>query len=101
MRQRATLRELLIGVQGLALLRNFHDGPDDGPAERLEDIRRLLDDSEFGTTYTVREIEVAAGYRSWSQRYDEPGNPLIKLEEPAVRARVRGWSTAIAELQSL
>jgi SAM-dependent methyltransferase len=69
----------------LALLRNFHDGPDAEAAERLEAIRRLLDDSDYGTSYTVSEIELAAGYQSWSRRYDEPGNPLIKLEEPAVR----------------
>jgi ubiquinone/menaquinone biosynthesis C-methylase UbiE len=33
------------------------------------------------------ELPVQAGYAAWAPLYDEDGNPLTALEEPAVRAR--------------
>jgi hypothetical protein len=36
------LRELLVGVEGLALLRHLYDGSDADARERLSDVQRLL-----------------------------------------------------------
>ena len=33
---------------------------------------------------STTEADAQTGYRSWSASYDEPGNPIIELEEPAV-----------------
>jgi ubiquinone/menaquinone biosynthesis C-methylase UbiE len=30
------------------------------------------------------EADSRVGYRSWSERYDEPGNPIIAIEQPVV-----------------
>jgi SAM-dependent methyltransferase len=82
------LRELLIGVEGLALLRHLYDGSDDGAERRVEELRRMLDDESLAAAELTREADPRTGYRSWSGSYDEPGNPIVALEEPAVRALV-------------
>jgi SAM-dependent methyltransferase len=78
------LRELLVGVEGLALLRNLYDGTDEAADARLAEVRRLLDDDEFSASESTAETDPRSGYRSWSERYDEPGNPIIAIEEPVV-----------------
>jgi ubiquinone/menaquinone biosynthesis C-methylase UbiE len=78
------LRDLLVGIEGLALLRQLYDGTDDAVERRLAEVRRLLDDEAFSTGQDMREADPRAGYRAWSGSYDEPGNPIIALEEPAV-----------------
>src|SRR5581483_11328891 len=37
-------------------------------------------------TESPEELPVQAGYAAWASCYDDDGNPLIALEEPAVRA---------------
>ena len=78
------LRELLVGIEGVALLRHLYDGTDEATAERLTEIGRLLDDDEFAAAEPISEADPQTGYRLWSDRYDEPGNIIIGLEEPAV-----------------
>lgn len=78
------LRELLVGVEGLALLRHLYDGRDEDADRRLAEVRRLLDDSSFATGELTSEADPRTGYGSWSERYDEPGNPIIAIEEPVV-----------------
>src|SRR5215208_5355153 len=80
------LQELLVGVAGLALLRNLYDGTDEEAADRLADVRRLLDGDEFRTGEATIEADPRAGYAAWAESYDEPGNPIVALEEPAVRS---------------
>jgi ubiquinone/menaquinone biosynthesis C-methylase UbiE len=78
------LRELLVGVEGLALLRHLYDGTDADADRRLAEVRKLLDDPSFESGEATREAEPRAGYGSWAETYDEPGNPVIALEQPAV-----------------
>jgi SAM-dependent methyltransferase len=78
------LRELLVGVEGLALLRHLYDGSDDDADRRLAEVRGLLDDEAFLAGEPIGEAAPRAGYQAWSETYDEPGNPIIALEQPAV-----------------
>jgi ubiquinone/menaquinone biosynthesis C-methylase UbiE len=78
------LRELLIAVEGLALLRHLYDGPDEAAARRLEEVRRVLDDDAYAGGEPTSEAEVQAAYRLWAETYDDPGNPIIALEQPVV-----------------
>jgi SAM-dependent methyltransferase len=80
------VRELLVGVEGLALLRHLYDGTDEAADRRLEEVRGILDDERLLEAAPTREADVATGYGAWSQTYDEPGNPIIDLEQPAVWA---------------
>src|SRR5207237_10148614 len=81
MARNVRLRELLVGIEGLALLRHLYDGTDDDAGRRLAEVRRLLDDETFAPGELISEAGPRAGYGLWSQRYDEPGHPLIALEE--------------------
>jgi SAM-dependent methyltransferase len=81
------LREFLVGVEGLALMRGLFTGTDDEAERRILEAHRIVGDDEaelFGTAVDVPELEVAAGYARWSTTYDAPGNPLISVEEPIV-----------------
>src|SRR3954470_10202502 len=82
------LQELLVGVAGLALLRSLYDGSDEAAAARLVDVRRGLDDELLRAGEVTSEAGAQAGYAAWSDSYDEPGNPIVALEEPAVRSLV-------------
>jgi ubiquinone/menaquinone biosynthesis C-methylase UbiE len=81
-------RELLVGVEGLALLRHLYDGSDEAAAQRLAEVSRLLDDDDLNDAAPTSEADVRTGYRSWSASYDQPGNPIVALEEPVVRSLV-------------
>jgi len=78
------LRELLVGVEGLALLRHLYDGTDEDADRRLAEVRRVLDDPALSAGEPTEEADARTGYQAWSDNYDEPGNPIIALEEPVV-----------------
>jgi SAM-dependent methyltransferase len=78
------LNELLVGIEGLALLRHLYDGSDEDADHRLAEVRRLLDDQQFANAEPTSEADPLAGYRAWSETYDEPGNPIVALEQPEV-----------------
>jgi ubiquinone/menaquinone biosynthesis C-methylase UbiE len=84
MARHVRLRELLVGIEGLALLRNLYDGTDEEAEARLGEMRRLLDDERFAAPEAVPEADARTGYAWWSETYDEPGNQIIALEEPVV-----------------
>jgi SAM-dependent methyltransferase len=84
MARHVRLRELLVGVEGLALLRHLYDGTDDAADQRLAEVRRLLDDDAFSSRESTSEADPRAGYRWWSETYDEPGNQIVAVEEPVV-----------------
>jgi ubiquinone/menaquinone biosynthesis C-methylase UbiE len=84
MTRNVSLRELLVGVEGLALLRNLYDGSDDAAAERLQELRQVLDDPALVAAEATPEHDAASGYAIWSDSYDEPGNPIVAIEERVV-----------------
>jgi len=82
------LWEVLVGVEGLALMRRLFDH-DVVAQQRLDEVNRILDEAEeatYGLGADVPELDVKRGYAAWSTSYDEPGNPLINLEQPVVWA---------------
>ena len=79
------LDELLIGTEGLALLRTLFDGSDEHAAARLGEVRAILDGDHAGETAELTvESDPRAGYAIWAASYDDPGNPIVALEQPAV-----------------
>jgi SAM-dependent methyltransferase len=84
MTRHVSLRELLAGVEGLALLRNLYDGTDADAELRLTELRRVLDDPALDSAEATPEVGAAAGYAIWSDSYDEPGNPIVAIEETVV-----------------
>lgn len=88
MSRHVRLNELLVGVEGLALLRELYDGADAAADERLAEVRELLADDALLDGEAIREAAPRDGYAAWSESYDDPGNPIVTLEEPAVWAFV-------------
>lgn len=84
----------LLGYAGLALHRAY--AGEFGEAfthARLAEVRAAIDAwdrGEMGEATEVGQIDTVTGYRAWSKTYDEPGNPLIEVEEPEVRAVLAG-----------
>ena len=77
-------RELLVGVEGLALLRHLYEASNDAAERRLAEVRRILDDDSSLDGAPIRETDPGIGYREWAASYDEPGNPIVALEQPTV-----------------
>jgi SAM-dependent methyltransferase len=86
MARHTRLRELLVAIEGLALHRHLYDGSDEAAARRLGEVRRILGDEAFVSSEATVELDPRVGYRAWSETYDEPGNPIIAVEEPVVRS---------------
>jgi len=96
MTRNVSLRELLAGVEGLALLRNLYDGTDADALSRLAELHRLLEDPALGVAEATTELAPVDGYAIWSESYDEPGNPIVALEESAVSGLLEGLPAAAA-----
>src|SRR5207248_9495923 len=90
MTRHVELRELLVGIEGLALLRHLYDSSNEEALQRLSEVRRFLDDEAFAASEETSEADPRAGYRCWPESYDEPGNPIIQLEEPVVWSLLDG-----------
>jgi SAM-dependent methyltransferase len=84
MSRHVRLRELLVGIEGLALLRHLYDGTDDDAEKRMAEVRRLIEDDAFLSGERTSEADPRTGYGAWSAHYDDPGNPIVALEEPAM-----------------
>lgn len=81
------LSELLLGFEGLALLRGLVDAPDDEMQARLDEIRNIaanLDSQPWSSGLDVAELDPVAGYEHWSGTYDTVNNPLLVMEQPVV-----------------
>ena len=81
------LREFLVGVEGLALMRHLFVGEDAVAQRRIDEVRRITGGAEedsFAAGMEVPELDAQRGYAAWSETYDRPGNPLISVEAPAV-----------------
>ncbi|MFO0996253.1 MAG: methyltransferase domain-containing protein [Alphaproteobacteria bacterium] len=85
----ATIGELLLGIEGLALLRDAFSGDAEARRTRLAEIRRVLESidqgSELARPFDAPELALGEGYRRWSETYDSPLR-LFPLEEPVMHA---------------
>jgi SAM-dependent methyltransferase len=88
MSRNVRLQELLVGIEGLALLRNLYDGTDQDAQQRIAEVRHLLDDERLAAGEPITEATARDGYGAWSAGYDEPGNPVVALEQREVWAIV-------------
>lgn len=87
MTRNVRLGEFILGVQGLAILRNLLVGDDETVHARLAEIRDLLerfDEPPAGLAVEVSEFGLGEGYAAWSRSFDRIRNPLHEVEEPAL-----------------
>ena len=78
------VRELLVGIEGLALLRELFSGSDESAQRRIDEVKQLVGDAEaerYARGAVTPELEVTEGYARWSTTYDAPGNSLVSAEQ--------------------
>ncbi|GAA2264758.1 hypothetical protein GCM10010145_43930 [Streptomyces ruber] len=83
------VRELVLGIEGLALLRHALHGEGKFLTERVAEIREFA--SGRGGALpdegaAVREVGPRDGYAAWSAGYDSLPSAFIEVEEPVVHA---------------
>lgn len=88
MARHVRLGEFLVGVAGLGLIRHIFTGDDEAAAARMEEIRAILlsDEDLYDLAVDASTVDAKAGYARWAETYDQPGNPLISVEQPVVWA---------------
>ena len=75
MSSKPRLVELLLGTEGLALLRLAFTGDADGRRDRVSEMRALLErmnDPDLAATLAAPEYGLTEGYELWSKTYDAP-----------------------------
>jgi SAM-dependent methyltransferase len=85
------LGHYVLGVHGLALLRGWLTGAP-GAADQVVELARLAAEMEshplLGFPLEIPGVDVSAGYAAWAETYDRLPNPLVRVEEPVVRAMI-------------
>jgi SAM-dependent methyltransferase len=56
----------------------------------------LLEDDAYSGADLTSEADLQAAYRAWAETYDEPGNPIIALEQPVVWSMLRSVPPGLA-----
>ena len=86
----ASLGHFVVGIEGLALLRSWLTDHA-AAAARAEELSRLLADPDgppLSLRLDIPAEDVRSGYARWAGSYEVARNPLIHVEEPAVRALI-------------
>jgi SAM-dependent methyltransferase len=88
MSAKPTLGELLLGVEGLALLRLGFGDDAAARRARVDEIRALLaqidDEPELAAPLAAPEYDMTEGYALWSETYDQPLR-LFPHEHPVMQ----------------
>jgi SAM-dependent methyltransferase len=82
------LGELLLGIEGLALLRLGFGDDAEARRARVREMRELLlrldEEPELAAPIAAPEYDLGEGYALWSETYDQPLR-LFPIEHPAMR----------------
>jgi len=95
----ATAGHYVLGTQGLALLRRWLLADSAELEARVDELVRLAgapDEGPMALRFDVPLLEPGPGYARWSTSYDAAPNPLIRVEEPVVRAMLDTASPGVA-----
>jgi SAM-dependent methyltransferase len=88
MSAKPTLAELLLGIEGLALLRLAFGDDAEARRARVREIRDLLqrldEEPELTAPLEAPEYDMSEGYALWSETYDRPLR-LFPIEQPTIR----------------
>ena len=95
---RVNVGHYVLGTQGLALLRSWISGERAALERQLEALRHSADAARPPLTIEleVDKLGVLDGYARWSTSYDSAPNPLIRVEQPVVRAWIDATPPGVA-----
>ena len=81
----------VLGTEGLALLRQWLHGDTEALARRVGEIMQITSSpasAPLSIQIGLSDLEIREGYARWSTTYDSSVNPLLRVEEPVMRARI-------------
>lgn len=89
-----------MGLEGLAILRAGTTASEEQLERHIAGLLapRDADDPALNNEVAGRELDVASGYARWAAVYDDPGNPLIGHEQPAVHEIMAAWPVPLRVL---
>lgn len=91
MGRRVALEELLLGMEGAALLRGLLEEDQGFVDRRVAAMRGLVEKlADDPPRVEVPELDVEAGYEAWAPIYDEMPNALIDAEGPLLDEALEG-----------
>ncbi len=91
--------QMLLGIEGLALLRLWMSAEISDVEARIDEVRRLAEAREqpgLSRTFDVAEADARDGYEVMAATYDDAPNPLVALEQPVVRALLDAYAPMTA-----
>jgi len=81
------------------MLRGWLGGDERKLTHRVDEMARFAtspDEPPMSIRLDVHDLDVRAGYARWSEIYDAAPNPLIRVEEPVVRAMIDRVAPGVA-----
>jgi ubiquinone/menaquinone biosynthesis C-methylase UbiE len=89
-----TVGQFALGLEGIALFRSGATASEEALETRVAELTalaRVLGDPSLAAEATGPEVDLARGYAQWAAGYDDEANPLVAIEEPAVRVAIDTW----------
>ena len=98
MAEHSRLGDFILGLQGVAILRNHWIDPAGVRAwtRSIAEVAGRIDEEPWSEPWKAEERTVRAQYAAWAADYDAPGNPMVMAEEPVVRGLVAGYPIGVA-----
>ena len=87
MTEQAKFADIVLGFEGLAILRAWMLDTDTVKtrAQEVLDIASHIEEEPWSNPLYYAESPVTDGYAEWAATYDDPGNPVLLAEEPVVQ----------------
>jgi len=87
MTEQARFADIVLGFEGLAILRAWmlDNGTVQARTREVLDIASQIEEEPWSNPLYFTESPVTDGYAEWAATYDDPGNPMLLAEEPVVR----------------
>lgn len=87
MTEQAKFADIVLGFEGLAILRAWmlDNATVQARTQEVLDITSQIEEKPWSNPLYYAESPVTDGYAEWAATYDDPGNPMLLAEEPVVR----------------
>ena len=93
-----TLGDFVLGLHGLAILRNHWVDPAavNATTRSIVEIAGKLDQEPWSDPWQAEERTVREQYAAWAAEFVAPGNPVVMAEEPVVQGLMAQYPVGVA-----